>query len=364
MKDSNSDLAVMKRFLERWTADPVLREADTLRWQEAYADLGVKLPDEVVEYFRRYAETPVIRNLAPKKPELVQKYEQYYAGKFGSYRSTVRKATNFRPAFRAWRQNQIDRADRVFGGDFSDHLAHVPCAIELGVGCSVGCWFCSVDAPKLERQFRATPENIRFWQGMLRTLAEHLGFDVQHAFLYWATDPLDNPEYEILCSEFSKTLGRFPSTTTALAAKDCQRTRRLLELSRKHGTSLNRFSVLSLKQLSTIHQQFAPEELLDVEVIPQNSGSILPKSLAGRAREHEGRLNVNAPRTNACVSGLLINLIGRTTKLIHPCNASDEHPLGYKTIQEFSYSDLDDFTRGIARTVGELGSERNAQCVR
>jgi hypothetical protein len=43
-------------------------------------------------------------------------------------------------------------------------------------------------------------------------------------FLYWATDPFDNPDWESFCLDFCDVFGRFPLTTTAQAMRDPART--------------------------------------------------------------------------------------------------------------------------------------------
>ena len=45
---------------------------------------------------------------------------------------------------------------------------------------------------------------------------------------YYATEPLDNPDYECFLVDFHAEFGRVPQTTTAAATRDIERTRRLL----------------------------------------------------------------------------------------------------------------------------------------
>jgi len=65
--------------------------------------------------------------------------------------------------------------------------------------------------------------------------------------------------------------------------KDIARTRTLLRLSREKDCDMNRFSVLSLKELDRIFKEFTPEELTFVELITQNKETVGGKAFAGRA---------------------------------------------------------------------------------
>ena len=155
----------------------------------------------------------------------------------------------------------------------ADGLVHATCCFELAKGCSVGCWFCGVAAPKLGGMFQATPENRKMWRGALKVVRSVVGPGAKRGFCYWASDPLDNPDYEKFACDFHHILGTFPQTTTAIPLRDAQRTRRVLSLSQERGCDLNRFSVLTLKTFERIFQEFTPQELVYVELIPQNKES-------------------------------------------------------------------------------------------
>ena len=119
----------------------------------------------------------------------------------------------------------------------------------------------------------------------------------------------------------------------------------------KNG-ELNRFSVLTLKQLTKIHDEFPAEELLLVELVTQNKGAITAKAVSGRAREPRFKKKIaemygeEGPvlsSTIACVSGFLINMVEKSIRLISPCNASDKWPLGYMIFDERTFTSPGDF---------------------
>jgi radical SAM family RiPP maturation amino acid epimerase len=249
----------------------------------------------------------------------------------------------------AWRRRQIKRCDAELGAAKNAHLVNVPVAFELNRGCSVGCWFCSVAAPKLTE--KAVYADIGpLWRDVLSVVREVVGDAARWGFCYWATDPLDNPDYEQFCLDFTEILGRFPQTTTAIALQDVERTRRVLKLSREHGCELNRFSILSMSMLEKVLQSFTPEELLHVSLLPLNKEAGFAKSRSGRARQGRvprGHLVSDEAHasTTSCISGFLFNMVDRRVQLVTPCNASDRWPLGHWVIDEFYFENGDDLRR-------------------
>jgi radical SAM family RiPP maturation amino acid epimerase len=231
------------------------------------------------------------------------------------------------------------------------NLVHPPLCVELSDGCTVGCWFCGISAERFAGNFEYTEENGALWRGVLATLRARCGDGVGQGFCYWATDPLDNPDYERFICDFHDAFGVLPQTTTAQPLKDVARTRRLLELSRARGGRVERFSVLSAGVFERILTEFTPEELLNVELIPQFSAEASPKALAGSSRRRAQRQAERAQPvqgdledggTIACVSGLLINMPRRTVKLISPCSPCERWPLGYITFASASFDDAAD----------------------
>jgi radical SAM family RiPP maturation amino acid epimerase len=177
-------------------------------------------------------------------------------------------------------------------------------------------------------------------------------------FLYWATDPLDNPDYESFGMDFKNIFGVFPHTTTAQVHKHLGRTRQLLSVTGPRDPFLLRFSVLSTSLLDRIHAHFSAEELEFVEIIPQTSGSIIEKVRVGRARalpilnspKKSQLASEDSGRTIACVSGFLLNMVSKEIKLVSPCSASDRWPNGYYVYAASQFenpSHLESIIRGM-----------------
>lgn len=348
-------MAEIKRFLERWHADSEFRKQLPEDPYGVTTRYGLKVdPEEIrllwdVETIKQSSQDQEAQIPLP-----VKRFRAFFVEQLKYLDRLRRSCSPDEPHFKAWRERQIARCSSQLGKLESNVIIHAPVCFELSQGCSVGCWFCGVSAPRLSDIFTYTPENAKLWQGVLQLVKEIIGPAAGHGFCYWATDPLDNPDYEKFCDDFREILGHFPQTTTALPLKDVARTRALLKLSSEKGCWLNCFSILSLKQLDRLHKEFTSEELMFVDLVLFNKESGKPKKNVGRARERDQRKSEKnnkllrepysevIPGTIACVSGFLFNMVGRSVKLISPCNADDRWPLGYRVYDQGTFSNIQD----------------------
>lgn len=279
----------------------------------------------------------------------------------------VLSAESSNAAFDAWRRRQIARCRTEVDPVNASAIVHAPATFELASGCSVGCWFCGVSAERYRGavSYAAIRDD---WLAALEALRDELGPIASKAFLYWGTEPLDNPDYEKYCLDLKAVCGGFPQTTTAIPMRDAGRTWELIKLSTREGCLVNRFSILTPRIQSETMARFSPAQLLFVEMVMHNRGSLAVKADAGRARNNkrlrEDRefvaaelgefaspaLQAARPSTIACVSGFLFNLAHKEIRLISPCSASDEHPDGYVVFERTSFDD----GREVAAHVREL----------
>jgi radical SAM family RiPP maturation amino acid epimerase len=349
-----SEFAQIKRLLERCSGDKEFQEEFEIDPSTALAKHGLSLsidPEEVrLLWDKEYEKS---WNSAENVPLPVIRY-RLFIQEIRLHRSN-QHSTDFLPIknlrYKTWRDRQINRCKSQLGHLLSDAVVHAPFTFELNKGCSVGCWFCGISAPKLSDIFFYTPENVILWQETLKVLLEIIGPAASNGFCYWATDPLDNPDYENFLLDFYKILGEFPNTSTAQPLKDPSRLRKLFQLARENNGFFDRFSILSTNMLRKVHQEFTPDELSFVELTIQNQDEKrIGKHSSGRARDHfrkEAEKNQQEypddkqSGTIACVSGFLFNMVDRQVKLITPCNASEKWPLGYQIFQEGFFSDGD-----------------------
>jgi radical SAM family RiPP maturation amino acid epimerase len=288
-----------------------------------------------------------------------------------------RSAEPVDPRIRAWRARQIARQVLDLGPFHAKSNIHSSLAVELSKGCSVGCWFCALSPDRLSEVLRYDEATGEQWRAALAALARCLGPALRTGFLYWASDPLDNPDYERFCVDFADLTGVFPPTTTALAMKDPQRTRALLALSASRGGWLDRFSILTIKRLDAVHAEFSADELAHVECLPMNREAAFSYGNAGRFRERTKTdpALLESQRDNlrwapwytgdpayadtddypfasiGCVTGFLINMVDRRVQLISPCSADDERPLGYEIYDECTFADADDLAAALERII-------------
>lgn len=340
----------VKKFLERFTGDNVFREEFLKNPQATVEQYGLPIDPEEIRLLWDFDAARSHDPATEPTPLPVMRYRAFIREK-KQHRDQSQKvlcASND-PRFKAWRDRQVQRCYSQLGKRNGEAIVHAPMTLELSKGCSVGCWFCGVSAPKLSDIFFYTPENAKLWQETLTVLQEIIGPAAAHGFCYWASDPLDNPDYEKFLIDFHRILGRFPQTTTAQPMKDPQRTRDLLKLSAEKKGFIDRFSLISLKMLKDVHAEFSAEELTFVELITQNKEAHnIGKHITGRARDyyrkqaeknHEEYPDDAVSGTIACVSGFLFNMVDHSVKLISPCNASDRWPLGYYVFQEGTFTD-------------------------
>lgn len=368
-----SRFAEVKRFLERFQGDAAFRERLPKDPAACAREHGFRLdPDELRCLWDVDLKLALLRGERPgfELPPLAAGYRAWINERL-RWRDKVREACAPRdPRWRTWRERQMNRACNEMGDAWSRTIIFDTAAIELSKGCSVGCWFCGVAAPRLQDHLRATLENRRLFRGVMEVLVDLVGVEAASAhFLYWASDPLDNPDYEQFCEDFRDVVGVFPLMTSALALRDVERTRRVLRRLLEDDSGVHRFSVLTLRQLDRIHQEFTPEELARVELVLLNPESIVVKANSGRFRQKAeanpavierevAKMPIDrelldewegyaGPGSIACVTGVLINLVERTIKLITPCKANDRWPLGYVVFDEGRFGDPADLRRRV-----------------
>ncbi|MDK1389846.1 radical SAM family RiPP maturation amino acid epimerase [Sinorhizobium sp. 8-89] len=269
----------------------------------------------------------------------------------------------FNPRFHAWRERQIRRCNDELGGS-APSVTHPIIAFELSEGCTVGCWFCGLSANRFKGYYDYSKEHAELWRGVVGVASEMFGSAARTGFCYWATEPMDNPDYDHFLFDYYQITGALPQTTTAAPLKDEALTRRVLGLFNLYGTTMNRFSVLSTAHLNQIHEAFSPEELLGVELIQHSKEAPTAKAFTGRARERREKLRVankdeaitlteHSHTTIACVSGFLVNMQQGRLQLVTPVPGSERWPLGYRIVGQRFFRTPDEFRTGLQSMIDQ-----------
>ena len=344
-------ISQVKRFYERWEAAPYFKQQVLTDPHKAAIRYNLNLAPEEIKQLLTEALAQTDGESVPVLL-LIGSYGKFVNDHLKWCYELKRIADSSKePRFKSWRERQMARAGSELNQFRQDPpTIHAPICFELSKGCSVGCWFCGVSAPRLGDIFTYNQANAKLWREVLELMKEILGPAAGAGFCYCASDPFDNPDYEKFCSDFHEILGIFPQTTTAQPLKDPDRTRALLKLAQESGCMINRFSILSLKILDQLHKEFTPEELTFVRLVLQNQESSQSKSNSGRAREYNKRkaeknqeaLDDTFAGSTACVSGFLFNMVEGSVKLISPCNADDRWPNGYRIYEEGTFTNVDE----------------------
>ena len=356
--DARTD-AHVKRFCERWMGDDRFRAALRDAPGAAVAALGVDVDPEALAFLWRGGAPP-----AGGSPEAGGWRRMHERGQ--AYLDFCADDDGAAGPWQPWLARQRARCAFALGAVAAPMNLHLPFAVELTRGCSLRCWFCGVSAQPLAE---VPPTDLAAWERMLGALGDLFGARAARGVLYWATDPLDHPDYEAHAEAFRRLLGRFPNTTTAAPLADPARTRRLLALarSRDYPYPVVRFSAVTRRRLEQIHAEFSAEELADVDLVALNRESVLALAETGHAREAARRRpelaererdklrragadpGQVAHRTIACVSGFLIEPAAGRVRLISPEPCSDRWPDGYVVFGEERYEDAGGFARAVGR---------------
>jgi radical SAM family RiPP maturation amino acid epimerase len=364
--------ADVKRFFERWTADPDFKSDLRADTQGTLARYNLKINPADIESLLQEEESSEKAFQSPALQAMWQIAQSKTAWLSAFYQ---KESLPVDRRMLLWRERQIARQLLDLGPFHAYSNIHSSLTIELTQGCSVGCWFCALSPDSLKGVFVYDEENAAMWHKALCVLRDKLGDGAKSGFLYWATDPLDNPDYEKFCLDFHNVIGVFPPTTTALCLKDPARTRALLKMAEVRDCWLNRFSVLSIGLMGRVHEEFSSEELALVECVPLNKQANLAYGNAGRFRERalkdptlletQRRKLKHAPwyesdpqykdsedyphSSIGCVTGFLINMCARNVQLISPCTADDRWPLGYIIFGSSHFSSAEELSDVLER---------------
>lgn len=205
------------------------------------------------------------------------------------------------PAF----ENLQVQLREVLGSLCKNRIRLIPFAVELTDGCTVGCWYCGVNA----REFVAPPPRIDLvlLAEVLAVCRSYFGQDAVQGTLYMATEPFDSPDYEQCCRTFADVTGSWPFLSTAMGAQQPDRFREhLLEISRRNGRGA-RVTVNSVGALRRLHEAFSDRELLFTNVHVRSPRSLSPLALVGRARQaalKSRSLRVSQAQVRAEIYGL------------------------------------------------------------
>lgn len=351
----------VKAFCEKWDVD--LEDKEVIRLillperEAERREMGKNPPkagdseEKIDEYFRRI-------------PETYFRYYQYTQNKL-RYRDILRDrvCVPSNEKIKLWRDRQVNRCQGAIGGN-NGAFIHALTTFELADGCSVGCDFCGLSAGRLKQVFRYTEENAKLFREVLKVCHEIIGDAAGAGMMYFATEPLDNPDYELFEEDYHKEFGFIPQITTAVADRDVERTKRLLnELRIKRGGFIHRFTVRNLEMARNIFASFTADDLIHVELLPQypEAPGFTPYSKVGKEAEKKDSEEFDSeenevssdPGTICCIDGFRINFCKKEISVFTPCHMSEENPNGIAVSCVLPFEDGDDFRKKMNYLIDE-----------
>lgn len=316
-------------------------------------------------------------------PYQLFRYRQFCINKVAR-RDNLLKVENvpLDPKMAKWRERQINRAKGFSGKAYSSNV-QINLALELQDGCSVGCPFCGAGAKKLQKIYRYTDENAELFRNVIKAAHEEIGESAGKGCMYLATEPLDNPDYELFLADYRKEFNTLPQITTAVATRDVERMHKLLEPLRDEALGYYRFSIKSIKEAEDVLREFSPRELIRVELLPQyeEAPGFQGFAKAGKNRAAD-KTSTSDPEmatdrlygvepvkeienekgvcitdqaeekvlvaTICCISGFIVNMARKDIRLVTPYPADDEHPDGEVEVARRHFESAEEF-RDIIR---------------
>ncbi len=225
------------------------------------------------------------------------------------------------------------------------NIWYYPVIFELTEGCSQHCPFCALDAGKLSKIFLYTKENSVLWREVLGIIKKVVGPASDMGICYFATEPLDNPDYELFIRDYKEELGRLPQTTTALSLKDPERIRRLIlgTDSEDLDRGAVRFSIRTLDEFYRVMSEYSPDELADIDLISNNPESGSLYSASGRRFGQDGGFDYSI----ACIAGLRVNMASKTVCFEEADMPDEDRPTGERIYETLFFEDGASFEKAV-----------------
>ena len=334
----------IKRFLEYEAMFPGFSKEASASPFETMQKYGFPLTPQDVSFLPQDPGKP--RTMTPRFPNSKAPiYTDFMDRKYRHIEYAREACAPVNEKFKKWRERQIERCILDLGPQYTA-LIHAPLMFELSVGCSVGCEFCGLNAGKLQEVYRYTDENAALFREILKRAKDVIGPAAGEGTLYFASEPLDNPDYEKFMHDFYDIYGILPQITTATSSRHIDRLRPLLKELNEDGRSIYRFSILSEQMYRDICEAFSPADLALVELLPQYEGA------PGNHFASTGRyVDAHPDRDDreqiagsiSCITGFLVNMCKHTITLTTPTWAREGHENGQYILGVEQFTDAADF---------------------
>ena len=340
-KEDIKEVAHIKRLLEYCSLVPGFQERYLKDPYGVIKEIGVDVDPMTTKFdYRNEGNLQYMEATIPGTP--AEKYAKFLNNKVDMREEIKELCIPANPTMKKWRERQMGRCNMELGAKVMG-LIHSPFTIELADGCSIGCEFCGLNAGRLKSVFRYTDENAELFRDILKIAKEIMGDAAGHGTMYFASEPLDNPDYELFLKDYREILGTIPQITTAAVMRHKDRMHELLKELNEYNGHIYRFSVLSLDTVYEIMKEFTPEELVLVELLPQFEGAPQNHFVNAGRQAKDGECD----DTISCVSGFIVNMARKEIRLSTPASASPEHPTGEYILYTGNFTDAESFRETI-----------------
>ena len=333
---STVSYAEFRRAFDRYSADPIFRKA---------ADAKESMPGDDGEAVYR-----AVHSILYAQPA----YGNIYFDEFVRRQDIVaaelekRKSRETDVNENLFRYEQLERnraATECARIRAHKYISYYPFAIELSDGCRVQCPFCGLAAEKHKGDFLYTLENEELFVDVVKVALDLIGPIINFCPLYFATEPLDNPDYAKFLKTYSILTGGVPQTTTAVADTAHDKVREMIKLVGETGfpaSAAFRFSVRNLSQFECMMREYSPRETEYIELLANNPESVNAYSDSGKAQcltKSPKKLKYSI----CCISGLLVNFPKHTVSFITPEMPDEVYPKGYRILETRTFFDSSSF---------------------
>lgn len=273
--------------------------------------------------------------------------------KYRNYLSNEIQPVN--KSWNSWRNSQAKRYQSEDNSLRASKITYIAFAIELTDGCSGGCSFCGFSAHSLRKKQMSYEENQNDYRILLKEFSNLAGKEyAKTGVLYWATDPLDHPQYSLYAKDYAEIIGIYPHTTTAIAENNIELIKNIIREQRDYNKKPwnIRISLRSEKAYQYLCENLTLEDRSIIQMNPQYKSRQTSFARTGRAFKNSSK-NDQAVHggTIACMTGFLASLPKNKIQLITPCMANTKNINGYRILQTTVVDESTNIHRTLAKTI-------------
>lgn len=255
----------------------------------------------------------------------------------------------------SWRNSQARRYQSEDNSLRASKITYIAFAIELTDGCSGGCNFCGFSAHSLRKNQMSYEENQNNYRILLKEFSNLAGKEyAKTGVLYWATDPLDHPQYSLYAKDYAEIIGIYPHTTTAIAENNIELIKNIIREQRDYNKKPwnIRISLRSEKAYQYLCENLTLEDRSIIQMNPQYKSRQTSFARTGRAFKNSS-MNDQAVHggTIACMTGFLASLPKNKIELITPCMANTKNINGYRILQTTVVDESTNIHKALAKTI-------------